>query len=45
MAFLIVSFAIKNAMFNLNESNRIVMSQLPTDMWMVAADPGARTPL
>lgn len=34
MAILIANFAIKNAMFNLNESNRIVMSQHPTDMRM-----------
>lgn len=32
MVFLIANFAIKNAMFNLNENNRIVMSQNPTDM-------------
>lgn len=32
MVFLIVNFAIKNTMFNLNENNRIVMSQNPTDM-------------
>lgn len=34
MSFLIANFAIKNAMFNLNENNRIVMSQQPTDMRM-----------
>lgn len=32
MVFLIANFAIKNTMFNLNENNRIVMSQNPTDM-------------
>ena len=32
MALLIVNFATKNAMFNLNENNRIVMSQHPCDM-------------
>ncbi len=32
MAFFIANFAVKNAMFNLNESNRIVMSRHPTDM-------------
>ncbi|MDE5814497.1 MAG: IS66 family insertion sequence element accessory protein TnpB [Muribaculaceae bacterium] len=32
MAFLNANFAIKNAMFNLNENNRIVMSQHPSDM-------------
>ena len=32
MAFLKANFAIKNAMFNLNENNRIVMSQHPSDM-------------
>ena len=34
MVFLIANFAIKNTMFNLNESNRMVMSQHPTDMRM-----------
>lgn len=34
IAFLIVKFAFKNAMFNLNESNRIVMAQHPADMRM-----------
>ncbi len=34
MAFLRANFAIKNAMFNLNENNRIVMSQHPADMRM-----------
>ena len=34
MAYLIANFAVKNAMFNLNESNRIVMAQHPTDMRM-----------
>ena len=33
-AFLVANFAIKNAMFNLNENNRIVMAQHPTDMRM-----------
>lgn len=32
MVFLIANFTIKNTMFNLNENNRIVMSQNPTDM-------------
>ena len=32
MRFLLVNFAVKNAMFNLNENNRIVMSQHPCDM-------------
>lgn len=32
MVFLIANFAIKNTMFNLNENNRKVMSQNPTDM-------------
>ena len=32
MVFLIANFANKNTMFNLNENNRIVMSQNPTDM-------------
>ena len=32
MSLLMWSFAIKNAMFNLNENNRIVMAQHPTDM-------------
>ena len=32
MVFLIANFANKNTMFNLNENNRIVMSQHPTDM-------------
>ncbi len=30
--FLIANFADKNAMFNLNENNRIVMAQHPSDM-------------
>ncbi len=34
MVFLIANFAVKNAMFNLNESNRIVMAQHPSDMRM-----------
>lgn len=34
MAILIANFADKNAMFNLNESNRMFMSQHPTDMRM-----------
>ena len=34
MSFLIANFAVKNDMFNLNENNRIVMSQHPTDMRM-----------
>ncbi len=34
MAYMIANFAVKNAMFNLNENNRIVMSQHPTDMRM-----------
>ena len=32
MSFLIANFANKNGMFNLNESNRIVMARHPTDM-------------
>ena len=32
MAFLIVNFAVKNAMFNLNENNRFVMAQHPSNM-------------
>ena len=32
MSFLLANFANKNVMFNLNENNRIVMSQHPTDM-------------
>lgn len=32
--FLIAYFAVKNSMFNLNESNHIVMAQHPTDMRM-----------
>jgi len=34
MSLMIANFAAKNAMFNLNENNRIVMSQHPTDMRM-----------
>jgi len=34
MALMIANFAVKNAMFNLNESDRMVMSQNPTDMRM-----------
>ena len=34
MVFMVAIFAVKNAMFNLNESNRIVMAQHPTDMRM-----------
>jgi len=34
MVFQVANFAIKNTMFNLNENNRIVMSQHPTDMRM-----------
>ena len=30
--FLFANFADKNAMFNLNENNRIVMAQHPSDM-------------
>ena len=29
---MIANFAVKNAMFNLNENNRIVMAQYPSDM-------------
>ncbi len=36
MALLITKFVINNAMFNLNENNRIVMSQHPADMRMGA---------
>ena len=32
MAFLLVNFAVKNAMFNSNENNRFVMAQHPSDM-------------
>ena len=32
MAFLLMNFAVKNGMFNLNENNRIVMSRNPSDM-------------
>ena len=32
MTFLIENFAIKNAMFNLNENNRFMMAQHPSDM-------------
>ena len=32
VAFLLANFADKNAMFNLNENNRIVMAQHPSDM-------------
>ena len=32
VAFLSANFATKNAMFNLNENNRIVMSQHPCDI-------------
>ena len=32
MTFLLVNFAVKNAMFNLNENNRFVMAQHPNDM-------------
>ena len=32
VAFLFANFADKNAMFNLNENNRIVMAQHPSDM-------------
>ena len=32
MTFLLVNFAVKNAMFNLNENNRFVMAQHPSDM-------------
>lgn len=32
MVFLTANFAIKNTMFNLNENNRIIMAQHPTDM-------------
>ncbi len=31
MAFWIANFAVKNAMFSLNENNRIVMAQHPSD--------------
>ena len=32
MVFLVMNFAVKNGMFNLNENNRIVMSRNPSDM-------------
>ena len=32
MTFLLVNFAAKNAMLNLNENNRFVMAQHPSDM-------------
>ena len=32
MTFLLLNFAVKNAMFNLNENNRFVMAQYPSDM-------------
>ncbi|MCI7316009.1 MAG: IS66 family insertion sequence element accessory protein TnpB [Bacteroidales bacterium] len=32
MTFLLVNFAVKNAMFNLNENNRFVMAQHLSDM-------------
>ena len=32
MTFLLVNFAVKNAMFNLNENNRFMMAQHPSDM-------------
>ena len=32
MTFLLVNFAVKNAMFNLNENNRFVMAQHPSDV-------------
>ena len=32
MTFLLVNFAVKNAMFNLNENDRFVMAQHPSDM-------------
>ena len=32
MSFLIVNFAVKNDMFNLNENNRFVMAQHPSVM-------------
>ena len=32
ITFLLVNFAVKNAMFNLNENNRFVMAQHPSDM-------------
>ena len=32
MTFLLVNFAVKNVMFNLNENNRFVMAQHPSDM-------------
>lgn len=34
MAFLIATFAIKNAMFNLNENNHMVIAEFPIDMRM-----------
>ena len=34
MSFLFTNFAIKDDMFNLNERNRIVMAEHPTDMRM-----------
>ena len=34
MVHLITNFVVKHAMFNLNENNRIVMSQHPADMRM-----------
>lgn len=32
VSFLIANFAVKKAMFNLNENNRLVMAQHPSDM-------------
>ena len=32
MTFLLLNFAVKNAMFNLNENNRFVIAQHPSDM-------------
>ena len=32
MTFLLLNFAVKNAMFNLNENNRFMMAQHPSDM-------------
>lgn len=34
MAFLVAIFAIKNAMFNLNENNHIFIAEFPSDMRM-----------
>lgn len=34
MAFLVATFAMKNAMFNLNENNHIFIAEFPSDMRM-----------